>query len=179
MPSKTPSVVLGAAVYTVLSVLFSFLAFRGGPVVQSVAGCGVCLAVLAGPLVAVWHFASTHRATLLAGQGAGLGAITGAVGALGSGLVSQALIALDVLPDAAEALAGQRDQMLSQGMDPAQIDSAMRFAEQMSALTANPVLGILAGVAIGAALGALAGALGASMFKKGEAGGPRIVREQA
>ena len=179
MPSKTPSVVLGAAVYTVLAVLFSFLATRGGPALQAAAGCGVCLAVLAGPLVAVWHFASTHRATLLAGQGAGLGALAGAVGALGSGLVSQALISLDVLPDAAEALAMQRDQMLSQGMDPAQIDSAMQMAETLGTLSANPVLGIVAGVALGAALGALVGAVGASMFRKGDAGGPRIVRERA
>ena len=167
MPSKTPSVVLGAAVYTVLAVLFSFLATRGGPAVQAAAGCGICLAVLAGPLVAVWHFASTHRATLLAGQGAGLGAIAGVLGSLASGIIQQTLISLDVLPDAAETLATQRDQMLSQGMDPAQIDGAMKFAEQMSALSANPVLGIVAGVALGAALGALVGAVGASMFKKG------------
>ena len=167
MPSKTPSIVLGAAAYAVLSIGFAFLALRGGTAVQAAAGCFGCFVILAGPMLAVWHYTSTHRLTLLPGQGAGLGAITGALGALASGLASQALVALDVLPDVAETLAVQRDQMRSQGMDPAQIDSAMGFAETLSGLSANPVVGILSGIVLGAALGALFGALASVTFKKG------------
>ncbi|HEX8387142.1 MAG TPA: hypothetical protein VF576_13210, partial [Rubricoccaceae bacterium] len=125
MPSKTPSIALGAAAYVVLTLGNAFLLLRGGMALQSLAGCLACLVVLAGPMLAVWHYTSTYRVTLLPGQGAGLGAVTGAVGAAVAGLIQQALMALDVHPDAAETIAMQREQMLSQGMDPAQIESAM------------------------------------------------------
>jgi hypothetical protein len=167
MPSKTPSIALGAVAYVVLSLGAAFLVVQGGTVLGALAGCFGCLVILAGPMLAVWHYTSTHRVTLLPGQGAGLGAITGAVGAVVSGLIQQALIALDVLPDTAEAMAMQRDEMLSQGMDPAQIDSAMGFAEQLGGMTSNPFMSILFGLVIGAALGALFGALASVMFKKG------------
>ena len=167
MPSKNPSIALGVVAYVVLSLGAAFLILQGGTALGALAGCLGCLVILAGPMLAVWHYTSTHRVTLLPGQGAGLGAITGAAGALVAGLIQQALIALDVLPDTAESLAMQREEMLSQGMDPAQIDSAMSFAESLGGLTSNPFMGLVLGVVLGAALGALFGALAAVMFKKG------------
>ena len=167
MPSKNPSIALGTVANVVLSLGAAFLILQGGTALGAIAGCLGCLVILAGPMLAVWHYTSTHRVTLLPGQGAGLGAITGAIGALASGLIQQALIALDVLPDTAESLAMQREEMLSQGMDPAQIDSAMGFAESLGGLTSNPLMGIVLGVVLGAALGALFGALASVMFKKG------------
>lgn len=170
MPDKKPSILIGAVAYTVISVGAAFLVSRGGMTLQYVSGCLACVSVLVGPMLAVWHYTSTHRLTLLAGPGAALGAITGAIGAVLAGILQQVLIAANVLPDVAETLAMQRQQMIAQGMDPAQVDSAMKMGEQFSALGSNPVVGIALGVVIGAALGALFGALAASVFKKGTAG---------
>ncbi len=117
----------------------------------------------------MWHYTSTHSVTLLAGPGAGMGALVGSIGAALSGLVGQGLMAAGVLPTAAEQLQRQREQMLSDGMDPAQVEQAMQFAEQMSGATGNPLVGVMIGVVFGAILGALGGALGAVLFKKGPA----------
>jgi hypothetical protein len=167
MPSKTPSIALGAAAYAVLSLALAFLILRAGPSLQAAAGCFGCLVILAGPMLAVWHYTSTFNLTLLPGEGAGLGALTGAIGALVSGAISQVLIALDVLPDQAETMAIQRQKMIEQGMDPAQIEGAMSMAERFSGLSTNPILGLVVGIAFGALLGALFGALAAVLFKKG------------
>ena len=169
MPDKKPSIAIGVAAYVVLSVGVAFLSAQGGTVTQSIAGCLGCAVLLAGPVLAVWHYTSTHRVTLLAGPGAAMGAITGAVGAVLAGAIQQALMAASVLPSVAETLANQRRQMIEQGMDAAEADRAMAFAEQLGGLTSNPVLGIVVGALLGAALGALFGALAASVFKKGPA----------
>ena len=170
MPDKKPSIAIGVAAYVVLSVGVAFLAAQGGTVVQSAAGCAGCLVLLAGPMLAIWHYTSTHRVTLLAGPGAAMGAITGAVGAVVAGAITQALMAANVLPDVAETLANQRRQMLDQGMDPAAVDRAMAIGEQFGGLASNPLAGIVVNALIGAALGALFGALAASVFKKGASG---------
>ena len=168
-PDKKPSILIGAVVYAVLSLGSAFLVSRGGMSMQYLAGCLGCLVILAGPAVAVWHYTSTYRVTMLAGPGAAMGAITGALGALIGGLASQGLILLNVLPDAAEAMGIQRDRMIAQGMDPAQVDQAMKMGESFSGLASNPVLGIAIGIVFGAALGALFGALATLVFKKGDA----------
>lgn len=166
--SKGPSIAIGAAVYAVLSIGLTILAARAASM-QSALGCVGCLIILAGPMLAVWHYTSTYRRTLLPGEGAGMGAITGAAGALLSGIVSQVLILAGVLPTAAEMMAMQRQQMVARGMSPEQIASAMSIAEKMGGLSANPVLGIVVGMVFGALLGALVGMVAASVFKKGDA----------
>ena len=166
MPPKLPSIVIGAAVYTVLSVLLTIVAQSGGFVAQSLGGCGVCLAALAGPLIAVWHYTSTHTLTIPAGSGAGIGASAGALGGILSGVLSLILQAVGVLPDAAEQAAQARAMLLERGMDPAQVDQQM---ELTSGFTGNPAIAIVLAVVIGAVVGAIAGAIGASVFKKGEA----------
>lgn len=167
MPSKTPSIALGALVSVVLSLALSFGILSLGPTGQTVAGCGACLLAFVGPLLAVWHYTSTHRLTLPAGPGASLGAITGAVAAIVGGLIQQGLILSGLYPNAAELMERQRQAMLDSGMDPAQIEQGMQMAEQMGGLASNPVLGIVIGVVIGAVVGALGGAIGAAVFKKG------------
>lgn len=167
MPSKTPSIALGAAVSVILSLALSFAILGMGTTGQAIVGCATCLLVFIGPLVAVWHYTSTHRVTLPAGPGAGLGAITGAVGALVAGLVQQVLILANLYPDAAELLERQREQMIASGLDPAQIDQAMQMAETMGGMASNPILGIGLNVLIGAVIGAIGGAVGAAIFKKG------------
>ena len=166
MPSKFPSIAIGAAVYAVLSVLLTVVGQSGGLVAQSLSGCAVCLAALAGPLVAVWHYTSTHRLTIPAGTGAGIGAGAGALGGVLAGVVALVLQAVGALPDAEEQLARTREMMLESGADPAQIDQQM---ELTAGLTGNPVVGIVIGIVVGAVVGAIAGAIGASVFKKGDA----------
>lgn len=165
MPSKLPSILIGAAVYAVLAILFSFVAQAGGTVAQVVGGCAVCLTAIVGPLVAVWHYTSTHSLTIPAGGGAGLGAAAGALGAVLGGILGLLLQAIGLLPDAEAQLAQSRAMMLEQGMDPAQIDQQLEMASAFS----NPVIGIVIGIVVGAVVGAIAGAIGASVFKKGEA----------
>ena len=165
MPTKLPSIAIGAAVYAVLAVALSFVALSGGAVAQTVSGCAICLAAIVGPLVAVWHYTSTHRLTIPAGSGAGIGAASGALGAIAGGAIGLLLQAVGLLPDAEAQLARSREMMLDSGMDPAQIDQQMEMAGAFS----NPVIGIVIGIVIGAVVGAIAGAIGASVFKKGEA----------
>lgn len=165
MPSKTPSITLGAVAYVVLSVGISFLVFKVGGTLLIAGTCLLCLVILAGPMLAVWHYASTHQKTLLPGQGAGLGAITGAIGALVGGLADKGLSATGLLPNTAERIVLQREAMINFGMDPGQVDE--QFAGTSGGLLSNPVVEVVFAIAIAAALGALFGVLASVMFKKG------------
>lgn len=157
MPSKTPSILIGAAVYVALALLISFLRLTG--VVGGLLGC---LVIFTAGLVAVWHYTSTYHLTIPAGQGAGMGALAGLVGALVGGALSLALISAGVLPDPMELA---RQQMVGQGMSEAEMDQALAMAESLS----NPVIGLVIGTVVGALFGAASGALGAVLFKKGDA----------
>lgn len=163
MPSKTQSILLGALVYAVLGTVLAIVAFRGGMATQILGSCAVCLAAFAGPMVAVWHYVSTNNLTLPAGSGAGLGAITGITGALISAVLGLVLRAVDVLPTVAEVQERQREMMIEQGMDPAQLDQAMASSAWMSGPIPELIIGFLAG----AIIGAIGGAIAASIFKKG------------
>ena len=163
MPSKTQSILVAAVVGAVLSIVVSFLAAAGGSV-QYVGSALGCLTLIAVPMIAVWHYTNTHRLTLNAGSGAGLGAIATVASSLLGYVISFGLQAVGVLPSQEEMIARQREELLSQGMTAEQIDQAMGFATMAS----GPV-GILVGVLIGAVVGAIVGAIAASIFKKGEA----------
>ncbi len=165
-PSKLPSVAIGAAVYALLGIGLTFLTFRVGGAAMYASLCGLCLVMLLGPVLAVWHYTSTYRLTLLAGPGAAIGAMTGAAGALLSGVLTQALIAIQLLPDQAEQLAIQRANMIEMGMDPAQVNEAMAAAG--TGPFSNPWLALVLSTVIAAALGAAIGAISASLFKKGD-----------
>ena len=165
-PSKGPSVAIGAAVYALLGIGLTFLTFRVGGAAMYASLCGLCLVMLAGPGLAVWHYTSTHRLTLLAGPGASIGAMTGAAGALLSGLLTQALIAVNLLPDQAEQLEIQRASMIQMGMDPAQVNEAMASAG--TGPFSDPWIALVLSTVIAAALGAAIGAIAASLFKKGD-----------
>ena len=160
MPSKNQSIIIGVAVGVVLGIIFAFLASSGGQAGQIIGGCGACLVALLAPMAAVWHYTNTYNLTIPAGQGAGLGAIVGAVSSLIGGLIQQLLIRVGVFPD---PLVAAREQLEAQGMDAAQIEQALGFAQTMS----NPVIGLVVGLIIGALVGAIGGAIGASVFKKG------------
>ena len=167
MPSKTPSVALGAAVYTVVGVGLTFLTFRLGGAAMYASLCGLCGVIVLAPGIAVWHYATTHRRTLLAGEGAGLGAIAGLAGALLSAAVTQVLMAVNALPDQAEQIEIQRANMIAMGMDPAQVSAALASAS--TGVMSNPLVAIVLSALLAAAVGAGVGALAASAFKRGEA----------
>lgn len=162
MPSKTQSILIAAVVGAVLSILTSFLASSGGGM-QYVGSALGCISIIAVPLIAVWHYTNTHKLTLSAGSGAGLGAMAAVASGILGYIISFALQSVGVLPTQEEMIAAQREEMLSQGMTAEQIDQAMGFATAMT----GPE-GIVAGVLIAAVIGAIVGAIGASIFKKGE-----------
>ena len=164
MPSKTQSILLGAVVTAVLSLVQIFVATQGGTAGQYLSTVFCCLVAIAGAGTAVWHYATTHRLTLPAGTGAGLGAGATAIGSLISFALSRALQAVGVFPSDAETLEQARQQLADQGMDPAMIDSSMQMAESMSG-----VVGGVINLVVLAVLGAIVGAVAASVFKRGEA----------
>ncbi|HYE96741.1 MAG TPA: DUF4199 family protein [Rubricoccaceae bacterium] len=161
MPNKFPSVLLGALVSIVLSLLIQFLSANspGNPVM----GILACLLIFVGPLVAVWHYTNTHNLTLKAGQGAGIGALTGVIAGIIGGIIGYALLAAGVFPDPMEAA---RVQLEQQGMSEEEIEQAMSIAQTFS----NPAVTVVLGVVMGAIVGAIGGVIGAALFKKGGTG---------
>jgi hypothetical protein len=160
MPSKLNSILIGGLIYAVVGLIGAFLGAASGGM-QYVGGALGCIALIAGTAGAVWHYTSTHRLTIPAGQGAALGAGAGALGALISGLLSWVLVTAGIMPDPAEQA---RRQMEGQGMTEEQVEMAMQWTE-----TFTGPLGIVLGLVIGAILGAIIGAIAALIFKKGDA----------
>jgi len=158
MPSKTQSIIIGAAVYVVLGLLVNFL-FQGGGIVAGILGC---LIPFSSGLVAVWHYTATHNLTIPAGQGAGMGALAGLAGAVVATIIVFVLISAGILPDPIEAA---RLQMESQGLSDEQLDSALVMVERFS----NPVVDLALSAVVAALFGAVSGAIGAVIFKKGDA----------
>lgn len=165
MPSKTTSILIGAAVYAVVGALMTFVSISGGLATAALGGCGACLAAFAGPVVAVWHYVTTYRLTLPAGSGAGLGAITGLAGAVLSTVLTFVLRAINVFPTAAEAVEIQRRLMIEAGLDAAQVDAQLAAGQAMS----GPVFEIGVAVVSGLVIGAIGGAIAAAVIKRGEA----------
>ncbi len=165
MPSKTPSILIGALVYALVGAVMSFVATSGGMVTAALGGCGACLAMLSGPMVGVWHYVSTNRLTIPAGSGAGLGAVAGLAGGVLGYALTAVLRAIDVLPTAAEMLERQREMMIGAGLDAAQVDEQLAAGSAMSGPVAEIAISVIGGLIIGA----IGGAVAASVFKKGEA----------
>ena len=163
-PSKTPSIAIGAVTYLVLSLVTSFLAASGGAM-STLGGLLACLVAVVAPVIAVWHYTSTHNVTLLPGQGAGLGAAAAAIGAALSGVIGLGLQSTGLFPSTEEVLDQQRRDLIADGMSPDEVDRIMSMAGGMAD---NPVLGLAIGVVGGLVAGAFAGAIASLIFKKGE-----------
>ena len=166
MPSKTQSILLGAAVYTVASLITGFIAIQGGGASSYLTSALCCVSALIGPFVAVWHYTSTNNLTVPAGTGAGLGAAAIVAGGVVSYLITLLLQAVGVYPSQEDMVEMQRDQMAAQGMEPEQIEQAMGMVEMFS----GP-LGILVNLVVAAVIGAVAGAIAASVLKRGTVDG--------
>ncbi|MGB3543147.1 hypothetical protein [Rubrivirga sp.] len=166
MPSKIPSITLGAAVYTVAALFTGFVTIQGGTSAQYVTTLLCCVSALLGPAVAVWHYTTTHKLTLAAGPGAGLGAAAVVAGGLISYVITLGLQALGFYPSNAEMIDRQRDQLLAQGLEPDQVEGALQMAEMFS----GP-LGVVVNVIVAAVIGAIGGAIAAAIFKRGPVDG--------
>lgn len=164
MPNKLNSILIGGLIYGVLGTVISVLSASGGAM-QNVGGVLCCLAIVGGAAGAVWHYATTYRLTIPAGQGAALGAGAGVLGAAVSGLLTWLLQLVGVIPDTAAQLERARRDLASQGMSPEQIEMAMQWGEMFS----GPI-GIVSALVVSALLGALIGAIAALIFKRGDAG---------
>ena len=165
MPSKTQSILIAAVVGAVLSLLTNFFASSPGGL-QYVGSALGCITIIAVPMVAVWHYTNTHRLTLSAGSGAGLGALAAVAAGLLGAVISFGLQAAGILPSQEELIERQREQMISQGMSAEQVEQALGFATMFT----GP-LGIALSLVVGAVIGAIVGAIAASIFKKGEVEG--------
>ena len=164
MPNKMPSILVGALVLTVISVLSSVLIGQGGGVAQTIG----CLTLLLAGVVAVWHYTSTNHATLKAGQGAALGVMATLLGLALSFAIGYVLQELGITPSFDEVMeaemARQRDKLVARGMSQDEIDQAMAFAGGGS-----PLVTIGISLVMGTVLGAITGAVSALVFKKGDA----------
>ena len=162
MPSKSQSILMGAAVYVVASLITGFIALNGGTTGQYLSSVLCCLVALAGPAIAVWHYTSTYDLTVPAGTGAGMGALTVVLGGLVSFVIQKGLQLVGAFPSDAEIIERTRDQMVARGMEPEQIDQAMGMVEMTSG-----VAGVAINLVVAAIIGAIAGAVAASVFKRG------------
>lgn len=171
MPSKVPSIAVGAAVSAVLALLTNVVnatAGQGNQVVGALVACLCCLGAVGCGVIAVYHYTNTHHLTISPGSGAGMGAAAGFLGMIIASILGYLLQFVGVLPTAAEALATAREQMIDAGMPDDQIETALTMTRYMT----GP-LGIVVSSVVGAILGAIGGAIGAAMFKKG--GDPMLV----
>lgn len=162
MPNKTPSILLGAAIYAVASLIVSFIAINGGTAGQYITSVLCCLVAILVPAVAVWHYTNTYQITIPAGTGAGIGALAIVIGGVISYAIQKLLQVVGAFPSDAEIMERTRSQMLDQGMDPAQVDQAMQMGEMFQGIA-----GFALNLVIAAVIGAIAGAVAASIFKKG------------
>ena len=162
MPSKSRSILIGAAVAAVLAFIQGFLAVGGGTSGQYLGSLLCCLVAAAGAGTAVWHYTTTHNLTIPAGTGAGLGAAAVSAGYLVAYLIGVVLQAVGLRPSNAELLEQGRQQMIDQGMDSALVDQGMGVAEM-----ASGPLGAAITLLVMAVLGAIVGAIAASVFKRG------------
>ncbi len=154
MPSRTQSILIGGLVAGILSTS-----------VLGLINILCCAGVIIGGIVGVWHYTEEHQLTIPSEQGALIGALSGAAGAVIAMVLNQILAAVGLnfgMADTSEFM-----QQFGGGMSAEQRD----LAEQLQ----SGQLGIL--LTIGATLfsavlfsifGAIGGAIGASTFQKGD-----------
>ena len=165
MPNKMPSILVGALVLTVISVLSSVTIGQSGAVAQTVG----CLTLLVAAIVAVAHYTSTNRLTLTAGQGASLGVMATVLGLVLAFAISYLLQLVGVTPTFEEVMememARQRESLAARGMSQDEIDQALAMGASMS----SPLIAVGISMVLGTIVGAITGAVSALVFKKGEA----------
>lgn len=153
MPDKKQSILMGALVAGILST--SYL---------SLINILCCLGVIAGALVAVWHYTDSNELTIPTGTGAGLGAMAAIGGALIALVLNLVLIQVGIRHDVAVT-----EFMLNSfgdSMPPEQVEAMEAQIEAPFAFGPYMLNGLI-GFAVSAVFGAIGGAIGAKVFKKG------------
>lgn len=153
MPDTKQSIILGALVSGILGT--SYL---------SLINLLCCLGVIAGALVAVWHYTETNELTIPTGKGAGMGAMAAIGGGVISVVLNLVLIQVGIRHDLAmvEFILNR----FGDGMPPEQAEALEAQLEAPFMLGAY-FLNALLGLGISAAFGAIGGSIGAKVFKKG------------
>lgn len=160
MQEKKQSIILGSAVVTVLST--SYLGF---------VNCLCCAGVIAGAMVAVWHYTSNNGITISAGEGAVMGLTVAIIGGLVSAVLDYVLIKMGIRAD--QAILQAVLDMMGDSMPPESYDQMVEQMEQEVTFGAFALQAIL-GVVIFSIFGAIGGAIGASIFKKGGSQQPAL-----
>lgn len=153
MSGKQQSILLGSAVVAVLST--SYLSFIN---------CLCCLGVIAGAMVAVWHYTQTNQLTIKPGEGAVMGLMAGLIGAVIALVLNYILMQIGIRHDA--ALLNAMLDMFQDSLPPEQYDELVRQRDEPTTLGSYLTSGMI-GVAVSAIFGAVGGAIGAALFKKG------------
>lgn len=166
MPDKKQSILLGSAVGAVLST--SYL---------GMINCLCCAGIIAGAMVAVWHYTTNNELTISAGTGASMGAIVGIVAIVLAFFLNLILIKVGVRSDLVI-----QNFILDQWGDSMPPEAYDQMVEQMnSEMTFMAYLkGQWIGFLVGPIFGALGGVIGAAMFKKGQPedlAGPAVTGE--
>ena len=153
MPSKQQSIILGGLVVTILSTSYlSYVNFL------------CCLGVLAGAIVAVWHYTETNELTISSGDGAVMGILAALFGLVLASILNYALIKMGIRHDL--AISQFILNSMGDNMPPEQYDAMVEQMEMeysIGVMLKNLAFGAIAYVIFGA----IGGLLGAKMFKKG------------
>jgi hypothetical protein len=170
---KNESVWMGAIISAGVALLFSLaIIFLHPPTnLQSILGIVVCCGVpFIGAFVTIWHYTTTQQTSINAGQGAGLGAMALALGALVSGAISWVLQLLHITPSQDELWAMQKAQLMEtyrqQGMSEDQIDNVIQMGEKWAKTLSHPLIAMAMNIVIFAIMGAICGAVAAAVWKK-------------
>lgn len=153
MPSKQQSILLGGLVAGLLSTSYlSFINFL------------CCAGILAGAIVAVWHYTDSNELTIKPGEGAVLGVLAALVGWGLSFVLNYALMAAGIRADL--AVSQFMLDRFGASMPPEQYDTIV--AQMEEELTFGKYfVSALPGLALSALFGAIGGAIGSVLFKKG------------
>ncbi|MDA0875553.1 MAG: DUF4199 family protein, partial [Bacteroidetes bacterium] len=153
MPDTKQSLILGALVSGILST--SYL---------SLINVLCCMGVIAGALVAVWHYTETNELTISTGKGAGMGAMAAIGGAIIAMVLNLVLIQMGIRHDL--AMVEFMMNRLGDSMPPEQLESMEAQLEAPFEIGPYLLNGVL-GTGISAIFGAIGGSIGAKVFKKG------------
>lgn len=153
MPDNKQSIILGGLVTGLLST--SYLGY-----INFIC----CLGILAGALVAVWHYTDTHELTIPTGKGATMGIMAALFGLLISTVLNYVLVKAGINHETAftEFILN----MFGDSMPPEQVE-AMEAQMEQEKTALQYLLGIGGGVIVSSIFGAIGGSIGAKMFKKG------------
>ncbi len=154
MPDTKQSILLGALVTGILGTSYLGL----------ITTLMCCMNVIAGALVAIWHYTETNELTISGGKAAGMGALVAVGGSVIASVLTLILMTAGIRHDVVMA-----EFMLNNLGDQLPPESIQGLEDQVeAAIQLGPFFfNVLVSTAVSSAFGAGAGAIGAKMFKKG------------